>query len=30
MCWYIHTTNEHSTVCVQLNRGYDDNLDKQV
>lgn len=30
MCCYIHVANEHSAVCAQLNRAYDDNLDKQV
>lgn len=27
MCWYIHTTNEHSAVCVQLNIAFGCNLE---
>lgn len=28
MCCYVHTTKEHSAVCVQLNRALNHDLDK--
>lgn len=30
MCCYVHTTKEHSAVCVQLNRALNHDLDKQI